>query len=75
MNDLKPIINIGKNCVTDSLVEEIKKQLKKRKTIKVKILKSAMEAKDRKSIADDVAARTGGDLVSLVGFTFVLRKK
>ena len=38
MQDLKPTIWIGKQGCTDTIIEEIVQQLKKRKTIKVKWL-------------------------------------
>ncbi len=71
---LKPMLNIGKNGITDGLIEEIKLQLKKKKIIKIKILKAALEKNDRKMIAADVAQKTNSELVSQVGFVFVLKK-
>lgn len=38
---LKPIINIGKSGITQTLLLEIEKHLKKRKLVKLKILKNS----------------------------------
>ena len=69
------LIQIGKNGVTDSLISEIRKQLRKKKSDKVKILKSALGEVDKKEIASDVANRSGGILVDVRGNTFVLKRK
>jgi len=55
---LTPLLNIGKNGVTDSLIEELLRQLKQNKLVKVKILKSALGDMDRKAISEELAKRT-----------------
>ncbi len=55
--NIEPATHIGKNGVTDSLIEEINRQLKDNKLIKVKILKSAMESMPREEIANKLAAK------------------
>ena len=72
---LEPIIRIGKSGLTAGVVEEIKKQLKKRKLIKIKFLRAALEKKDRKKLAKEIAEKTGAELVQQVGFVVVLQKK
>ena len=37
---LNPIMNLGKNGLNDSIIEEIRKQLKIHKLIKIKLLKT-----------------------------------
>lgn len=71
---LEPDLRIGKNGITDSLVLEIKKQLRKKKLIKIKILKSAREGLNKKEFANELARKTESELVELVGFVFVLYK-
>lgn len=44
-NQISPILNIGKNGVTDTLIEELNKQIKANRLVKVRILKSAEEGK------------------------------
>ncbi len=73
--NLTPLLNIGKNGVTDSLVEEVLRQLKQNKLVKVKILKSALEDMDRKAIAGELAKRTGSQLIDIRGSSAVLYRK
>ena len=72
---LTPLLNIGKNGVTDSVIEELLRQLKRNKLVKVKILKSALEDMDRKAIAGELAKRTGSQLVEIRGSSAVLYRK
>jgi RNA-binding protein len=72
---LTPLLNIGKNGVTDSLIEELLRQLKQNKLVKVKILKSALEDMDRKAIAGELAKRTGSQLIDIRGSSAVLYRK
>lgn len=69
---LEATVQVGKEGITDSLIEEIKKQLKKRKLIKVKFLKSAGE---RKKLVEEIVSETGAILVRSVGRVAVLFKK
>jgi len=72
---LEPILRIGKSGLTPGAIEEIKKQLKKRKLIKLKFLKPALEGKDRKELAKEIAEKTGSELIHQVGFVVVLYKR
>lgn len=67
-------IQVGKSGVTDSLIVEIKAQLKRNKILKVRILKSARTV-DRRVIAEEVAKRANADLSLVRGNTFTLTKK
>lgn len=69
---ISPILNIGKNGVTDTLVEELNKQIKANRLVKVKVLKSAEEGKDLKIIADELAEATRSTLIDVRGRTVVL---
>lgn len=71
-NQLSPILNIGKNGITDTLVEELNKQIKANRLVKVRVLKSAEEGKDLKAIADEIAAATRSTLIEVRGRTVVL---
>ena len=72
---IEPATHIGKNGITDSLIEEINRQLKDNKLIKVKVLKSAMETLPREEIARQLAAKTGAELIEVKGNTVVLFKR
>ncbi|MGI5992790.1 MAG: YhbY family RNA-binding protein [Methanosarcina sp.] len=71
-NQLSPILNIGKNGVTDTLIEELNKQIKANRLVKVRILKSAEEGKDLNAIAEEIAAATRSTLIEIRGRTVVL---
>lgn len=72
---LEPIIRIGKNGLTDNVISEVKKHLKKNKIIKIKFLRSFIKGKDRKKIAQEIATKTNSVLMDQVGFVIVLCKK
>ena len=74
-NLLEPVIRIGKSGLTNNVIREIKKQLKKRRLIKIKILKSALEKTNKKIFAKDIAEKTDSELVCQIGFIIVLNKK
>ena len=71
---LEPVIRIGKNGLTASVIEEIKKQLEKKSLIKVKMLQSSLEGKNKKEMANEIAEKTSSILIDNVGFVVVLRK-
>ena len=71
-NQLSPILNIGKNGVTDTLIEELNKQIKANRLVKVRVLKSAEDGKDLKDIAEEIAAATRSNLIEVRGRTVVL---
>lgn len=67
---LRPTVHVGKEGVTDTLIEEIAKQVKNRKVVKVRLLPSVEE--DRKRVAEDLAARSDSVLIEVVGHTVLL---
>jgi RNA-binding protein len=71
-NQLNPILNIGKNGVTDTLIEELNKQIKANRLVKVRVLRSAEEEKDVKEIAEEIASATRSTLIEVRGRTVVL---
>ena len=72
---LKPAIQIGKEGITDSVIEELKRQLKDKKLVKVKFLRSALEEKDREESAEDLRNKTGAELIEIRGNTAVFYKR
>ena len=71
-NQLSPILNIGKNGITDTLIEELNKQIKANRLVKVRVLKSVEEGKDLNAIAEEIAAATRSTLIEIRGRTVVL---
>ena len=72
---LEPVLRIGKSGVTPGVIEEIKRQLKKKKLIKIKFLKPALADKDKKEFAKEIAEKTGSELINQVGFVIVLYRR
>jgi RNA-binding protein len=69
MQDLKPTVWIGKQGCTETMIDEIVEQLKKRRMIKVKWLQN-IEI-DPETVASQAQAR----LVDVRGRTMVLEEK
>jgi RNA-binding protein len=69
--ELIPTLWVGKSGVSKAIVHELRQQLKLRKKIKVRILKSALLGSDRESIARELELASGGQLVNLRGATAV----
>jgi len=68
------LVRIGKAGITDNVIEEIKKQVKKRKIIKIKFLPVHAKGKDKKRFAGELASKTGTKVVSQTGFVVVLKE-
>jgi len=71
---LKPSIIIGKNGIKEETIKNIKNHLKRYGMVKIKILKTYIEDKDKKIIAHTLADKCEAKLVDLIGFTVVLVK-
>jgi RNA-binding protein YhbY len=82
-NSLETTLKIGKAGVTDTFLQELTKQLKRRKLVKIKLTKGAVDAGDlalsskkaRQTMLKELCTTTGAVLVHMVGFTAVLYKK
>ena len=72
---LYPSMQIGKSGVTRGLITELRKQLKIKKIIKVKLMKSFIEDKDKKVVANDLAKKLNAIIISQIGNVVVLAKK
>ncbi|GEM_PF-418109 len=70
------IIRIGKKGITNSLLNELKEVLKKRKIVKVKLLRNFRETyeMDRWKVADLLSKKLGAKVVEIRGFTIILRQ-
>lgn len=68
---LLPVVRVGKSGLTDSLIAEIKKHLKKKRLIKVKFLKSALVQGTVKEFAEVISEKTGSEIVFVIGLNAV----
>lgn len=69
-----PSIIVGKGG-WKSIIEEFKRQIKRNKIIKIKLLKSAKESIDKEDIAQKIAEATESELIEIRGNTIVYFKK
>ncbi|MEA2089760.1 MAG: YhbY family RNA-binding protein [Thermoproteota archaeon] len=70
----KPTIWVGKEAITPQIINEINRQLKKRKMVKVKILRSALKGEKARKVAGEIAQKTESLLIDVRGRTFMLYK-
>lgn len=70
---LEPIFQIGKDGVTDELLEGISQALNKREILKVHILETALL--DTKETCNEVAAALGAEPVQAIGNKFIIYRR
>jgi RNA-binding protein len=72
---IEPTIWIGKEGLSQELVQHIENQLRVRELVKLKLQKSFLTNSETDSVAEKIAASTGSTLVDVMGHTFTLYKK
>ncbi|KAA8819695.1 ribosome assembly RNA-binding protein YhbY [Bifidobacterium rousetti] len=72
-NSLKPLINIGKNDISDSLVKQTSETLAKRELVKISVQDGS--GLDAKEAADKLAGQVGAEVVQTIGNRFVLFRR
>ena len=72
-NALDPVMQIGKEGVSDNVLTSINLLLEARELVKIKLLKNSDE--DVKETANDIARKLDGDVVQVIGNIFILFKK
>jgi len=70
----KPTVWVGKEGATPQIMNEIGRQLDKRKMVKAKILKTALQNEEARDIASKIASQTESSLIEVRGHTFILYK-
>ena len=74
LNVEKPTVWVGKEGATPQILNEVSRQLEKKKVVKVKMLKTALKDEDAKSVASKIAQQTESALIDVRGHTFILYK-
>ena len=69
---IQPVFQVGKNGITDSLIEDLSNALEARELIKITLLNTIPE--DKKDIANEIAERTNSEFIQLVGNKLTLYK-
>lgn len=72
-HDMQPIVQIGKNLVTETIIDTTIKALEARELIKISILQNCLA--DSKEVANGIVEHTGAHLVQVIGRTIILYKK
>lgn len=70
---LDPVVAVGKQGVTDALVEQTERALATHELIKVRVMREA--PLERAETAEELAGRTGAVLAQVIGRTFLLYKR
>ncbi|MDP4155747.1 ribosome assembly RNA-binding protein YhbY [Neobacillus sp. PS3-12] len=70
---LDPIFQVGKGGVNDNMVKQISDALEARELFKISVLQNCEE--DKTVVAEELAGRTGAELVQIIGNTIVLYKE
>jgi RNA-binding protein YhbY len=68
------IMQLGKKGVTPEFITEIKKNIKARYLVRVRILKSALEEKDRFEVSSEFKELLPKQNVKLVGNVLIISK-
>ena len=72
-NEMDPILQVGKEGVTEAVVTSTNEALEARELIKGRILPNSLE--DVKAAAEELAGRAGAELVQVIGRNFLLYKE
>ena len=64
------ILQVGKGGISEALVQQVKDALRKRELIKMRVLDNC--PLDAREAAEELAARTGSEVVQVIGSRFVL---
>lgn len=72
-NQMETILIVGKGGISDDVVQQAVDALRKREMIKGKVLETSPQPP--REIAEEIAARTGAEVVQVIGTKFILYKQ
>ena len=72
-NTLKPLLTIGKEALSESVLRQLDGLLEHHELVKIKLLKTAEV--DRHELADQLTAKAGAQLVQVIGRTVLLYRR
>jgi RNA-binding protein len=73
--EAKPSIRIGKDGIDSGVVEEVKRQLKRQRMIKVRFLRSAGSSEALETLVLELEQQTGSHVCGRRGSVIVLARK
>lgn len=72
-HDYKPVINIGKNSITDEVIKAIDEALSSRELIKIKILNNNLD--DQDEILENILTSLNADFINHLGSIITIYRK
>ena len=72
-NTMQPIMQIGKNGISDNTLKQVDDALEARELIKITTLETLGE--DVREVAHEIAAKVGAEVIQVIGSKFVLYRK
>lgn len=72
-NSMETIFQVGKAGVTENTVKQVSEALEARELIKLRTLETCPTSS--RETADEIAEKTGADVVQVIGTRFVLYKE
>ena len=72
-NDLQPVFQVGKGGITEEMCLQIGNCLEARELIKLRILENS--GYTAREAAEEIAAKTDAEVVSVIGSRFVLYRE
>lgn len=72
-NAIPPIFQVGKGGISDNMIKQFDDALEARELVKANVLKTALA--DTREICEEIAKRTGAEVVQVIGNKFVLYRE
>jgi RNA-binding protein len=72
-NTIQPILQIGKNGISDNFIKQVDEALEARELIKITLLETAGET--AKDLANEIAKSVKAEVIQVIGSKFVLYRK
>ena len=69
-NDLDPIVHVGKDGISEAVIEQLDQALEDHELLKVRILEST--GRTTRSAAEELATASGAEVVQVIGGIAVL---
>ena len=69
-NSLNPVVHVGKDGITESVIEQLDAALEDHELLKVRILEST--GRETRSAAEELATATGSNVVQVIGGIAIL---
>jgi RNA-binding protein len=72
---MNPNIIIGKNGLTEQVLENIRLELSKHEIVKLRILQTYISDKGKEKVFAEIAEKTSAKIIHKIGFTITLTKR